>query len=156
MKKIQLVYILLFITALLSACDEHGDPQGDIVLNDAQKAAVSMRGKWSQASDVKLPFGTTPTVLDELVLDFRIDDDYTPSKFSAQGAPYFFDGEDGAWAWSGDSFEAVSLLNILPVTNIQVLKEGHSIRLSFAYNGPAGGRASGVGEYGVTLNKIAP
>ena len=42
---------------LLSGCDKHGDPQPPIDLTDMQKASVSMRGVWGQASDAVLPFG---------------------------------------------------------------------------------------------------
>lgn len=156
MKKIQPSYIALFLIILLAGCDEHGDPQGDIVLNDAQTASVSMRGKWAQASDALLPFGTTPGVLDDLVIEFRIDDDYNPSKFSAVGAPYFFQGEEGTWSWADENQTLISLENILPVTSISITEEGHAIRLLFTYDGPSGGRTSKVGDYGITLRKIAP
>lgn len=159
MKTIKLTYIAILSAALLAACDEHGDPQGNIVLDDVQKAAVSMRGKWGQASDALLPFGTTPGVLNDLVMEFRIDDNYHPSAFSANGAPYFFQGEDGMWSWADESHTLISLENILPVTQITVMEEGHAIRLSFTYNGPSGGRMSKsgkVGDYGITLRKIAP
>lgn len=156
MKRNKLVYIAVLGLLLLTGCDEHGDPQGRIDLSAEQLASVSMRGKWGLASDASLPFGTTPGVLDDLVIDFRIDDDYRPSQFSAVGAPYFFVGEDGTWSWADESLSVISLGNILPVTNISIMEEGHAIRLSFTYEGPAGGRTSKVGDYGVTLKKIAP
>jgi hypothetical protein len=159
MKNFKPSYIALLFITLLAACDEHGDPQGNIVLDDAQKAAVSMRGKWGQASDALLPFGTTPGVLNDLIMVFRIDDDYHPSDFSTDGAPYFFQGEGGTWSWGDESLSLISLGNILPVTQITVMEEGHAIRLSFTYNGPSGGRTSNtgkVGDYGITLRKIAP
>lgn len=148
--------IALLVIILLAACDEHGDPQGDININESQKASISMRGKWGQASDASLPFGTTPGVLDDLIVEFRIDDDYHPSNFSAGGAPYFFEGEDGTWIWADESLTQISLSNILPVTDIEVMEEGNAIRLTFNYDGPSGGRTSKVGEYGITLRKIAP
>ncbi len=153
MKTIQQLYPVILALVLFVGCDEHGDPQGKITLNEKQTAAVEMRGKWSQAADASLPFGTTPGVLDDLVLEFRIDDDYNPSAFVANGAPYFFQGEGGTWSWADESLTAIDLHNILPVTHIQVVDEGNEIRLTFTYEGPAGGK---VGEYGVTLRKIAP
>ncbi len=156
MKKITLTLYLALAAMLLPGCDEHGDPQGKIELNDTQAASVSMRGRWAQASEASLPFGTTPGVLDELMLEFRIDDDYNPSDFSASGAPYFFQGEGGKWSWADDTRTTISLQNILPVTSIHVVEEGHAIRLTFTYDGPEGGRTGKVGEYGVTLRKIAP
>jgi hypothetical protein len=156
MKRIKHIYLGILAIALLATCNEHGDPQGKIDLNEDQTASVAMRGKWGQAHDASLPFGTTPGVLDELVLEFRIDDNYNPSDFSAAGAPYFFLGEDGTWSWADESLTVISLGNILPVTSINVMEEGHSIRLSFTYEGPEGGRTSKVGVYGITLSKIAP
>lgn len=157
MKKIYFLrFIIPMAIMLLAACDDHGDPQADIKLNETQKATVSMRGIWSQASDPSLPFGTTPGVLDDLVLNFRIDDDYNPSNFSADGAPYFFQGEEGSWAWEDDEHSIIALSNILPVTRIDVMDEGNAIRLTFTYNGPPEGRTKVVGDYGVTLKKIAP
>ncbi|MEJ0034230.1 MAG: hypothetical protein WDO15_29595 [Bacteroidota bacterium] len=52
-------------------CDDHGDPQGPVEVNEIQKAAISMRGKWGSAFDVSLPFGTTQGVLNDLTMDFR-------------------------------------------------------------------------------------
>ena len=156
MKKFKSSYIVFLVIILLAACEEHGEPQGKIELNDQQKASVSMRGKWGQASDASLPFGTTPGVLDDLIIDFRTDDDYNPSEFSAVGAPYFFQGEEGTWAWADETLTLISLENILPVTNIKVMDAGNAIRLSFTYDGPSGGRTSKIGDYGITLRKIAP
>lgn len=156
MKKLQHLWFAFLVIILLAGCDEHGDPQGEIELNEKQKASVSMRGKWGQASDALLPFGTTPGILDDLIIEFRIDDDYNPSKFSAVGAPYFFLGENGTWAWSDETLTLISLDNILPVTSINIMEEGNAIRLSFTYDGPSGGRISKVGDYGITLRKIAP
>jgi hypothetical protein len=156
MKKLQ-HFFFAFLTLIMSgACDEHGDPQGRIDLNEQQIASVSMRGKWGLASDASLPFGTTPGVLDDLTIEFRIDDDYNPGKFSAVGAPYFFMGEEGTWVWADDAQTTISLGNILPVTHVNIMKEGHAIRLTFTYEGPGGGRTSKVGDYGITLKKIAP
>jgi len=156
MKRISYLTIVLPFILLLAGCDEHGDPQADIQLNDTQKASVSMRGQWAQASEATLPFGTTPGILDDLVLTFRIDDSYNPSQFAADGAPYFFEGDNGSWSWTDDTHTAIVLNNIEPVTRIDIMKEGYAIRLSFTYSGPSGGRPKGVGDYGVTLKKIAP
>ncbi|MCG8307940.1 MAG: hypothetical protein MI975_11160 [Cytophagales bacterium] len=149
--------VLLIFLYGISSCDEKGDPQGPINLNDEQTASVSMRGKWGQASDPDLPFGTTEGVLDDLILEFRITDDYYPSDFSASGADYFFStGNEGSWNWEGDKFEIVTLANVVPITVIQVVKEASEIRVTFIYEGDEGGRTSGTGEYSVTLKKIAP
>ncbi len=156
MKSIKSIYVAALALLLVVGCDEHGDPQGPINLNDAQTASVSMRGRWAQAFDASLPFGTTPGVLDNLMLEFRIDDDYKPSNFSASGAPYFFQGEGGKWSWGDDAHSVINLQNILPVTSINVVEEGHAIRLTFAYEEPEGGRTGKAGDYGVTLKKIAP
>ena len=156
MKNLKNIYLAFVAAILLAGCDEHGDPQEMIDLNEKQTASVSMRGKWGQASDASLPFGTTPGVLDNLIIEFRTDDDYNPSKFSAVGAPYFFQGEEGTWSWADETLSLIALQNILPVTGIQIVEEGHAIRLSFTYQGPEGGRTSKVGEYGITLRKIAP
>jgi hypothetical protein len=156
MTRIKQICIAIVAISFFFACDDHGDPQAEIDLNEEQVASVSMRGKWGQASDASLPFGTTPGVLNGLIVEFRIDDNYYPSKFSAVGAPYFFQGEEGTWSWADESLNAVSLENILPVTRINIMEEGHAIRLSFSYEGPSGGRTSKVGDYGVTLRKIAP
>lgn len=156
MKNFKFLSIPLLVVMLLAGCDDHGDPQGKITLNDEQTESVSMRGKWGLASDALLPFGTTPGVLDDLVIDFRIDDNYYPSDFSAVGAPYFFEGENGKWSWSDETLTLISLENILPVTSIEVMEDGNAIRLSFTYDGPSGGRLSKVGDYGITLRKIAP
>jgi hypothetical protein len=150
------IFILCFVAlslTMLPGCDEHGDPQGKIVLDEAQTASVSMRGRWGQASDESLPFGTTPGVLNNLILEFRIDDDYKPSDFSATGAPYFFSGTGGKWSWADAERTSINLQNILPVTSISVMEQGYAIRLTFTYEGPEAGK---VGEYGVTLRKIAP
>jgi hypothetical protein len=156
MKTFQYLCAPVLVLMLLAGCDDHGDPQGDITLNEEQRASVSMRGKWGLASDALLPFGTTPGVLDGLVIDFRIDDDYYPSDFTAVGAPYFFEGENGKWSWADETLSVIALENILPVTRLDLMDEGNAIRLSFTYNGPSGGRTSKVGDYGITLRKIAP
>lgn len=153
MKAMQQLFPTILALVLLGACDEHGDPQGRIELNDKQTASVEMRGRWGQAADASLPFGTTPGVLDDLVIEFRTDDNYNPSAFVATGAPYFFQGEGGTWSWADETLTTIDLNNILPVTRIHVVDEGNEIRLAFTYEGPAGGK---VGEYGVTLRKIAP
>lgn len=146
--------VVLFIFA---GCDKHGDPQGPIALDDMQKASVSMRGVWGLASDALLPFGTTEGVLDKVIMEFRIDDDYHPSTFTAKNADYFFGSEeDGEWTWADDSLEQISLVNVSPITSITVMKEASQIRVTFYYDGPSGGRVGGIGEYSVTLNKIAP
>ncbi|HTF20349.1 MAG TPA: hypothetical protein VK658_19895 [Chryseolinea sp.] len=158
MKKIHYLLMVAALTVLSGACDDHGDPQGDIPTTDTQKASIFMRGSWGSAFDASLPFGTTPGVLDDLSLDFRIDDDYYPSDFTASGAPYFFAGTDGTWSWSDETLTLVALQNILPITSITVLDEGNTIRLSFSYEPPddGGGRTAGTGEYGVSLRKISP
>lgn len=61
--------------------------------------------------------------------------------------------EDAFWSWEEGSSENVILSNVSPVTKIKVMKEGVKIRLIFNYSN---GRITGVGEYGVTLNKISP
>ncbi len=152
------IALLLMTAAMVSSCDESGDPQADIELSESQTASVSMRGKWGQASDPLLPFGTTETVLDDFVMAFTITDDYNPMGFTASGADYFFGAteEAGLWNWEDQEFKNIKLTNISPISNIQVLKEASEIRVSFIYNGEDGGRAFGVGEYAVTLKKIAP
>lgn len=158
MKSTKILYWLLILTNLhfLTGCDEHGDPQEDIILNDQQKATVSMRGVWGQPSEALLPEGTTEGVLDSLLLEFRIDDSYNPSSFSATGAGYFFSAEDGLWNWESESTTNIELVNVSPITHIEVMKEASTIRVTFNYEPPQGGRLSGAGVYGVTLNKIAP
>lgn len=158
MKSTKIRYGLLIIAhfLFLLACDEHGDPQEDILLNDQQKATVSMRGVWGQPSDALLPEGTTEGVLDSLLLEFRIDDSYNPSSFSASGAGYFFSADDGLWNWESASTTNIELVNVSPITTIEVMKEASTIRVTFNYEPPQGGRLSGAGVYGVTLNKIAP
>ena len=152
-------FVLFFIGCQIAfiSCDEKGDPQGPVDLNDEQSSSVSMRGKWGQASGPVLPFGTTEGVLDELIMDFRIGDDYYPTDFSAIGADYFFatDGE-GTWDWDNDELTLIALTNVAPIVSIQVIKEGSEIRVTFIYEGDGGGRISGLGEYSVTLKKIAP
>ncbi len=148
--------LVIFLQGIIS-CDEKGDPQGPIDLNDEQTASVSMRGKWGQASNADLPFGTTEGVLDDLILDFRINDEYYPSDFSAIGADYFFNADsEGSWNWEGTEFNLISLANVIPISSIQVLKEASEIQVTFLYDGESGGRVSGIGEYSVTLKKIAP
>ena len=155
MKKIKYLLFVLPLLAGLVGCDKHGDPQGPVPVSEEQKAAIAMRGAWGSGFDVSLPFGTTTGVLDDLSLDFRIDDDYKPSSFSATGAKYFFDGEGGTWAWADGTHTLITLTNILPVTSIAVMDEGNTIRLTFSYtNDP--GRIGGTGTYGVSLRKIAP
>ncbi len=156
--KLLLFYIIILSQiGFLAGCDEHGDPQGDIPLNDQQKATVSMRGVWAQASDVSLPTGTTEGVLDNLILEFRIDDNYNPSTFSASGADYLFSAADGLWNWEdATTTTKIELENVTPISQITVLKETGTIRVSFDYAGEQGGRYAGVGEYGVTLRKIEP
>lgn len=158
MKSTKILYWLLIFTNLhfLTACDEHGDPQADIPLTDQQKATVSMRGVWAQPSEALLPPGTTEGVLDSLLLEFRIDDNYNPSTFSATGASYFFSADNGLWNWEGESASRIELVNVTPITRIEVMKEAATIRVTFNYEPPQGGRLSGAGVYGVTLNKIAP
>lgn len=158
MKSIYHLFVSAAFLVLFTSCDEHGDPQGDVPTTDKQKASIFMRGTWASAFDASLPFGTTPGVLDNLSMDFRIDDDYHPSDFTATGAPYFFDGTDGTWSWSDGSLSLVTLHNILPITSITVMDEGNTIRLSFSYTPPdePGGRTQGTGEYGVSLRKISP
>ncbi len=159
MKKIIYISLGLLLSTMFvfTACDEKGDPPGPIELNDEQTASVSMRGKWGLASDAVLPFGTTEGVLNDLILEFRISDDYYPSDFTSTGADYFFGGsEDGAWNWDNSEFTDITLTNISPVGNIHVMKEGSQIRVVFMYEGEEGGRSSGLGEYAVTLQKIAP
>lgn len=158
MKFTNLLYGLLLLASLhfLTGCDEHGDPQEDIILSDQQNATVSMRGVWGQPSDALLPEGTTEGVLDSLLLEFRIDDSYNPSTFSASGAGYFFSAEDGLWNWEGESTTQIELENVSPITRIEVMKEAATIRVTFNYEPPSGGRISGAGIYGITLNKIAP
>ncbi len=158
MKSIKIFFwLLIFVNILfLSGCDEHGDPQADIPLNEQEKATVSMRGVWGQPSDALLPPGTTEGVLDSLLLEFRIDDTYNPSTFSATGAGYFFSTNDGLWNWMEASTSQIELVNVTPITQIEVMKEAATIRVTFNYEPPSGGRLSGAGVYGVTLNKIAP
>ncbi|UZR97327.1 hypothetical protein [Chondrinema litorale] len=142
------------IISLLIGCDE--DKSSDILqieLDEQQAAAIGIRGKWGQVSDVELPFGTTPTVLDDLVVEFRIDNDYRPSTFTVDGAEYFFDAEDATWSWEEGSSENIVLSNVTPITSINVLKDESKIRLVFTYSN---GRVTGLGEYGCTLTKIAP
>ncbi len=147
----------LVVLFTLTSCDKHGDPQPPIDLNDTQKASISMRGVWGQASDASLPFGTTEGVLDQLILEFRIGDDYYPTTFTAKNADYFFGSEEqGTWDWVEGSLEQIDLVNVSPITSITVMKEASQIRVTFYYDGPSGGRVSGIGEYSVTLNKIAP
>ncbi|WP_157637954.1 hypothetical protein [Flexithrix dorotheae] len=153
MKRLKLFFFLITM-GMLIGCDE--DNSGnilDIELTAQQEAAVSLRGKWSSPSDISLPFGTTPTVLNDLLVEFRIDNDYNPGTFSVEGADYFFKTEDAFWSWEEGSSEDVVLSNVSPVTKIKVMKEGVKIRLTFNYSN---GRVTGVGEYGVTLNKISP
>ena len=160
MKRIKFIsytlLLMVFMTAFMS-CDEKGDPQGPVVLNDEQTASVAMRGKWGQATNPDLPFGTTEGVLDDLIIDFRIGDDYYPTDFAASGADYFF-GTDGSgtWSWEDGAFTIISLANVAPITTIQVIKKASQIRVTFIYEGDDGGRVSGLGEYSVTLKKIAP
>lgn len=158
MKPTKILYGLpiFAISHFITGCDEHGDPQQDILLSDQQKATVSMRGVWGQPSDALLPPSTTEGVLDSLLLEFRIDDSYSPSTFSASGANYFFSAQDGVWDWEGESTSNIALVNVSPITLIEVMKEAATIRVTFHYEPPQGGRHSGAGVYGVTLNKIAP
>lgn len=150
--KNSIIYILLVL--LLVGCSE--DDTSNILeinLDEQQKAAVSLRGSWGIASDVQLPFGTTPGVLNDLLIEFRIDNDYQPHSFSASGADYFFNVSDGNWSWVEASTTEIVLSNVQPITQIEVIKEAVSIRLTFNY---PGGKVNGAGEYGCTLTKIAP
>ena len=149
-------FLLLIHLSILTGCDEHGDPQAEIILNDQQKAAVSMRGIWGQPSQVTLPEGTTEGVLDSLLLEFRISDEYTPSTFAANGANYFFSADNGLWNWVGESSTYIALSNVKPITQIEVMKEASTIRVTFIYESTDGARVSGIGEYGVTLKKMGP
>lgn len=158
MKRIYYLLTIATLFVLAVGCDDHGDPQGNIATTDKQKASIFMRGTWGSAFDTSLPFGTTQGILDDLTITFRIDDNYSPSDFSAAGAPYFFEGTGGTWAWADETLTLISLQNIMPITSISVLDQGNTIRLSFTYTAPddGGGRAEGTGEYGVSLRKIAP
>lgn len=156
MKKLFLtlkVWIGISLLVLISCEEENTAPVFDIDLDDQQAAAVSLRGTWGIPSDISLPFGTTPTVLNDLLLEFRIDDNYQPSTFTATGAEYFFSTQEATWSWEEGSTEDVVLNNVEPVTRIKVMKEGVNIRLAFEYSN---GRKSGVGQYGCTLTKISP
>ncbi|WPP50839.1 hypothetical protein [Catalinimonas niigatensis] len=149
-------WLLLIYLVMMTGCDEHGDPQAEINLNDQQKAAVSMRGTWGQPSQVTLPEGTTEGVLDSLLLEFRISDAYAPSTFNAAGAGYFFSADNGLWNWVGESNTNIALSNVTPITQIEVIKEASTIRITFTYEGTEGARTSGLGAYGVTLKKTGP
>ena len=146
--------ISIAIISFLMGCEE--DKSSDILqleLDEQQEAAIALRGRWGQASEIVLPFGTTTTVLDDLIVEFRIDNDYRPSTFSAEGAEYFFEAVDATWSWEEGSSENIVLTSVSPVTTINVLKEESKIRLVFIYSN---GRVSGSGEYGCTLSKISP
>lgn len=164
MKKLNLIYIsimLVFISGL-AGCGEDGVPGPvEISLTDSQLAAVSMRGTWGQASEVTLPPGTTEGVLDKLSLKFSITDEYEPDAFEGVGEiamDYLFKPGSGKWKWVDGSITQIQLIGVSPVTLIDIKDEGQSIRLSFTYNGEEGdgGRVSAVGQYGVTLKKVAP
>ncbi|CAN5280369.1 hypothetical protein BH23BAC1_BH23BAC1_09760 [soil metagenome] len=156
MKK-NLIYLSIIFITLISGCKDNDDTPVDINLNDQQKAAVSLRGRWGIPEDISMPAGTTPTVLDDLVLVFRITDQYTPSDFRAEGAEYFFaTTPTSKWEWTDNTINSVKLLNTLPTGSVSVIKEGSKIRLTFTYIGEEGGRMGGVGEYSVTLTKVQP
>lgn len=164
MKKLNLIYIsimLVFMSGLTSCEEEPIAGPVELTLTDSQLAAVSMRGTWGQASDVTLPPGTTEGVLDKLSLKFSITDDYEPDSFEGVGEiamEYLFKPGTGKWKWADGSITQIELIGVSPVTLIEIKDEGQSIRLSFTYNGDGddGGRVSAVGQYGVTLSKVAP
>ncbi len=164
MNKIKIIYFAIMIVCIsgLTSCEEEkiGGPE-DLKLTESQLAAVSMRGTWGQASDVTLPPGTTEGVLDKLLLRFTITDDYEPADFEGMGEvamEYLFKPGKGQWKWAAGSTSNIDLIGVQPVSSIQITEQGQTIRLTFTYSGDQGdgGRVSGVGEYGVTLKKIAP
>lgn len=161
MKKLKIISILVMLVFIsgLSACEEDVD-NGEIELSltESQLAAVVMRGTWGQASNITLPPGTTENALDKLLMKFTITDDYEPDKFEAASeaaTDFLFKPGTGTWKWASGTTD-IELVGVSPVTMIKVEEDGQSFRLTFTYNGEDGGRVSGVGEYGVTLTKIAP
>lgn len=163
MKNIKIIFQLIMLVGItgLAGCGEDvDDGKIEVTLVDSQLAAVAMRGSWGQASNAVLPAGTTEGVLDKLSLRFTITDDYAPDAFEASGEvamDYLFKPGSGTWKWVDGSTTQIELVGVSPVTLINVAEDGQSFRLSFTYNGDSeGGRSSGIGEYSVTLNKIAP
>ncbi len=155
--KRNLIFLSIIFTFLLAGCNKDDDSIDEINLNEQQKAAVSLRGVWAIPEDVSMPVGTTANVLDNLVLTFKISDQYTPGEFKAEGADYFFATTPSSkWQWVDEGRNYVNLLDTQPTASISILQEGAKIRLVFLYTGGSGGKMAGIGEYGVTLTKVQP
>ena len=152
-----LIYTVILLLSV-TMCKEPQITEYDLNLTDQQKATVSMRGVWGQPSDIVLPFGTTETVLDNIILTFSINDDYSPADFSSIGADdVFLASETATWNWKdATTLEDIELNGVTPISQIKVFKGGGKLRLTFYYDGTSGGRVEGIGDYGVTLVKISP
>ncbi|MDH5603392.1 MAG: hypothetical protein OEY51_05620 [Cyclobacteriaceae bacterium] len=158
MRRFKTFSYTVLLLLLMATCKEPQVTEYDLNLTDQQKATVTMRGVWGQPSDIVLPFGTTETVLDNILLTFTISDDYGPQAFSSIGADDVFLADGNAtWNWKdATTLEDIELNGVSPISQIKVMKGGGKLRLTFYYDGVSGGRTEGIGEYGVTLVKISP
>lgn len=153
MKKIFYFLSLGIISGMIgmASCGDGGD--GD--LTDQQKQAQLLAGTWSQTNTTQLPPGVSPDILDALTFTFGVDDNWSPTTFSASGAPDFFStsGTSG-WAFSGSSTTNLILSNVSPVMDLTIVSlTANALTVRFTMSTGSLRIASLDGEYVVELTK---
>lgn len=149
------VHILLSILIVaLTNCKEE-DPE--IELTAQQSATRLLSVSWGSAEVVSSPVAGANGNLSNLTLTFSAAENYQPTAFSSSGAPdYFLSDGSSTWTWeTTGTISRILLSNVSPVQELTVdnLTET-TLLVSFAFAGPAGGRAAGIGEYQIKLSRL--
>jgi len=136
MRKIKYLLGLGLIAGLLffTNCKDD-DPVTDLTAQQLQ--AQTMKGTWTIVS-ATVPEGVNPTILNGTTMAFNSDDNYTPTSFTSNGAPDYFnvDPAPGGWDFVGESTTAVSLTNVGPVSEFNINNlTGTTMEITFSHPG---------------------
>ena len=125
-------------------------------LNEQQEAAKKLSVTWGAAQVLSSPVPGADGTLENLTFTFNSTESFQPTTFSSSGAPDFFlTSGNSTWSWGTPASTAiVELSNVSPVQEftIEELTET-TLTFSFSFDGPIGGRITGIGEYQVRFTR---
>lgn len=161
MKK--LIYSLSLLAMAIFVLPGCGGDDGEEVkqMTDQQKAAKALKdgSPWAVTTVNDLPEGSDEEALMGMQISFGTtgsDLTLAPGSFTSGGVSDRLTSDAGAtWAWSGTSTSVIALTNgfTAELTDIKYtpgIENATSVTLTFSLP-EAGGRASGMGGYTVTL-----
>lgn len=126
-------------------------------LTEQQQAAKKLSGTWGSAEVLSSPVSGADGTLENLTLTFEVTGNFQPEGFTSTGTPEIFQTDaTSMWSWeSTSSTTRILLSNVTPVQEfiIEELTEA-TLTISFVFDGPVGGRTTGIGEYHVKLTRL--